>query len=60
MSVRGAFQTKNRQAEHVRCARINSEIDLSGNRRGIIDLNTKIADGAFCLGVAEQDLPLAR
>jgi hypothetical protein len=33
-----------------------SDINLFGNGEGVVDLNTKVSDGAFDLGVAEQEL----
>jgi hypothetical protein len=33
-----------------------SDLNLLGNRQGIIDFDAKITDGAFDLGVTEQQL----
>jgi hypothetical protein len=45
----------NGRAEHVCSAQI-SDVDLFRYREGIIHLNAKVSDGAFDLGVAEQEL----
>jgi hypothetical protein len=34
----------------------NSDIDLFCYGQGVIDLDTEVSDGAFDLGVAEQEL----
>jgi hypothetical protein len=46
----------NGRAEQVCSAQVFSDVDLFRYREGIIHLNAKVSDGAFDLGVAEQEL----
>jgi hypothetical protein len=45
-----------KRAEHVRSARVFSDINLFRYCQRVIDLNAKIPDRAFDLGMPEQEL----
>ena len=44
------------QAEHVRSAPANSDVNLFRYGKGVIDLDAEVLDGAFDLCVPEQKL----